>query len=377
MLYAADVAHSTYCLACLSIGSRVAPVLCDIFLAECDKGIRKDIEKLGEFTVCRYVDDFLVLAPKSVTVSMDLINDVVDCFNSNSHGLTITHETMTKGRLQFLDLSLNFESEHVCWKYEPRTKKGVLPFNSAQSKLVKRGTASCLMRASLEKSCPHVADESFLTQVNRLKRGGYPDRFLGEVAENLVSKMKKKDDDHIPARKLTRPAVIPYIHNLSHNLKKVAAHFEVPVVFSAPHKLSHLCSKINNEKGEGKVCQKKHAEQCVECATSVVCSMPVGCGGSCVGRAGRCMGEGAGERAWSVGRSPSGGFAVHCGGCPCGPELEGAAVLGRCAGGAAREIHEAFRVGERGEGLCIGAPSRHLTDREFFFLSRHRDRRCW
>ncbi|CAN8021754.1 unnamed protein product [Ixodes persulcatus] len=109
---------------------------------------------------------------------MNLINDVLDCFNLNSHGWTFTHETMTKGRLQFLDLSLNFEGDHVCWKYEPRTKKGVLPFNSAQSKLVKRGTASCLMRASLAKSCHHVADESFLTQVDHLKRGGCPDRFM-------------------------------------------------------------------------------------------------------------------------------------------------------------------------------------------------------
>ncbi|XP_040062456.1 uncharacterized protein LOC120837287, partial [Ixodes scapularis] len=174
--------------------------------------------------------------------------------------------------------------------------------------------------------------------------------------------MKRKDDDHIPSRQLTRPAVIPYIHNPSHNLKKVAAHFEVPVVFSAPHKLSHLCSKINNKKGEGKVCQKKHANQYVECATSVVYNIPLSCGKSYVGQTGRCINERAREHAWSVKQSPSGNLAVHCDRCPCSPELEKTTVLGRYENKTAREIHEAFRIREQGVSLCISAPSLHLTD---------------
>lgn len=45
----------------ICIGSSVAPVLCDIFLAKCDRAIS---EKLDDGRVCkefRYVDDFLVL----------------------------------------------------------------------------------------------------------------------------------------------------------------------------------------------------------------------------------------------------------------------------------------------------------------------------
>lgn len=33
-------------------------------------------------------------------------------------------------------------------------------------------------------------------------------------------------------------AVIPYVHGLSHNLKKVVQRYDVKVMFSAPHKVS-------------------------------------------------------------------------------------------------------------------------------------------
>uniref|UniRef100_A0A6B0UT91 Putative tick transposon n=1 Tax=Ixodes ricinus TaxID=34613 RepID=A0A6B0UT91_IXORI len=100
-------------------------------------------------------------------------------------------------------------------------------------------------------------------------------------------------------------------------------------------------------------------------------------GKSHVGQTGRCINERAREHAWSVKQSPSGNLAVHCDRCPCGPELEKTIVLGRYANKTALEIHEALRIREQGESLCIGAPSLRLVDGGFFFLGRHPDRRCW
>lgn len=67
-----------------------------------------------------------------------------------------------------LNLNMNFEKEHVRWKYQPRSKKGVLPFTSADLKFVKRGRVSSLMIASLDKSCKHVISESISDQAGRL-----------------------------------------------------------------------------------------------------------------------------------------------------------------------------------------------------------------
>ena len=178
----------------------------------------------------------------------DIINKTINVF-SKSHGLTLTHQTMVSERLQFLDLNLHFDKDPVCWKYQPCSKKAVLHFLSAHSKLVKGSIASSLMKASLDKSCKHTIGESFFDQVRRLELAGYPKCFLEEVAETLVSKVKKINGEEAAAqRKKTRPVVIPYVPRLSHNLKRVAAYFEVPVVFSAPSKLSSLCPRVNNKK---------------------------------------------------------------------------------------------------------------------------------
>lgn len=70
--------------------------------------------------------------------------------------------------------------------------------------------------------------------------------------------------------------VIPYVHRLSHNLERVAAHFDVPVVFSASSKMSNPNSRINEKKK--KSCTNMHTAQYVHCATSVVYDIPMICG---------------------------------------------------------------------------------------------------
>ncbi|KAG0417456.1 hypothetical protein HPB47_005608 [Ixodes persulcatus] len=235
-------------------------------------------------------------------------------------------------------------------KYRPRSKKTVLPFNSAHSKLVKRGIASSLLKASFAKSCQHAVKSSFCHQVERLKSSGYPDRFLQEVAETLVSKMKKKQEEAQEPRRRVRPAVIPYIHKVSHNLKKVAAHFDLPVVFSAPEKLSSLCQRINNKQD------------------GVVYEIPMTCGKGYVGQTGRCVNERAREHALSVKNSPSGNLAIHCDRCPCAPELEKTKILGKLRSKISRELFESFNIRMQGDDKCISAPSVHLTDKEFEFL---------
>lgn len=46
----------------------------------------------------------------------------------------------------------------------------------------------------------------------------------------------------------TWPEVLPYVHRVSHSLKKVAGKYGVPIVLSAPKTLSVLCSRIREKK---------------------------------------------------------------------------------------------------------------------------------
>lgn len=90
--------------------------------------------------------------------------------------------------------------------------------------------------SALTKSCKHRLRESFLEQKLRLEKAGYPNSVLLTASERLLKKMKsgKKEERSQESKKIS---VIPYVHGLSHKIKKVAAEYGVKVVFSAKTKL--------------------------------------------------------------------------------------------------------------------------------------------
>ncbi|CAN7985307.1 unnamed protein product, partial [Ixodes pacificus] len=62
-----------------------------------------------------------------------------------------------------------------------------------------------------------------------------------------------------------KPVVVPYIHALSHQVKRVANKYKVPVVFSAPRKLSRLCSAVNRGLNRDNHCDVNHRDPFVSC----------------------------------------------------------------------------------------------------------------
>lgn len=267
-----------------------------------------------------------------------------------------------------MDLELSFFGDHVCWKYAPRTRKGILPFDSAHSKVVKRGIASSCLGASLRKSCLHSAQGSFEGQIERLQRAGFPLRALVEVAESLIKKIKgnrKSNSD----RPTTRPVVIPYMHNVTHNLKKVAQRYNVPVAFSAPNKMARLCRQINSPQPSSDPCTTKHRNKYVECATGVVYEIPMTCGMTYVGQTGRCVNDRTREHAASTRTTPSGHLAIHCNRCSCTPAFNDTKILARYKDKVSRELHEAYAIRTRDKN-CISDTSVSLSTNEFEFLKR-------
>lgn len=81
---------------------------------------------------------------------------------------------------------------HVCWKYAPRSKKALLAYDSAHSKLVKHGIVNLCFLNAVKKSCPHVMHQSLAEQVDRMQASEFPSQVLLLVAEFLGQKMKKK-----------------------------------------------------------------------------------------------------------------------------------------------------------------------------------------
>lgn len=123
----------------------------------------------------------------------------------------------------------------------------------------------------------------------------------------VVSKiMRKKNDEEAPRSRKKRETRHHTLHTQGFTQPRVASHFDVPVVFSAPGKLSGLCHKINNKKDKGDMCKKKCSKQFVDSAYSVVYEIPMICGKAYLGQTGRCVNDWAREHALSVRNPPPG-----------------------------------------------------------------------
>lgn len=188
------------------------------------------------------------------------------------------------------------------------------------------------------------------------------------MVEGLLKKFRgggKREERGKPDK---RPVVIPYIHNVSHNIKKVGEKHGISVLLSAPQKLSKLCGRVERGDTRLDICQKKHATKYVGCRVGVVYRIPLSCGRVYVGQSGRCVNERLREHALSLRSAPSGNLAVHCSRCECLPYLDNTVILARNKNRKTREITEAFFISECDEGTCVSAPSITLFESELSFL---------
>lgn len=351
----------------ICIGSCLAPLLVDIFLANVDCSLSIGFSARKIVKVFRYVDDFLVLL--SIDSSyQDSVTKILGDFSREGRGLVFTFELPQDGVLQFLELRLEFCERHVCWSYHPRANKDLLPFKSAHSKIVKRGIAMAAMETALRKSCTHKMHDSFANQISRLLAAGFPRSLLIAVAETLFQKKKTaKRADAVQDK--ARPVVVPYMHGISHQLKKVAGRHGVAMALSAPNKLSKLCSRTCGMNRGG--CKIRHGVTYVPCAVGVVYAIPLSCGRFYVGKTGRCINERLREHAQKVNKNEDKGahLVAHINSCcNCEPRFEGTSILGRSNNEHALLALEAYHIRKRAQ-LCISDTSLTLLPSEFQFIS--------
>lgn len=259
------------------IGSSVAPILAEIYLNSLDAALSK---KTSELTaemcfVRRYVDDIIVC-----TFKEGLSEAIEALVKATAPELQFTVETPKDDVLEFLDLRIQI-SNGLCWEYGKETVKPILPKQSCHSKNVKAGIAKSLIGNALSKSCTHFLSQALKRQWTRLQNAGYEDTFIRrQLTIQLTGKQNKQVLN-------SRRAVIPYFHDISHNLKASAKKFGIETVCTADFKLCHLTPF---ESGQKK-CQKEHRDKSVPCEGSVVYEIPLECGFKYVGQTSRCLND--------------------------------------------------------------------------------------
>lgn len=161
---------------------------------------------------------------------------------------------------------------------------------------------------------------------------------------------------------------MPYIHGVSHNLKRVATKFQVDVVFSALCKLSRVCALTSERIAHKDGCNTKHYNQFVPCSTGVVYHIPLSCGKVYIGQTGRCLNDRLREHGAFLNSASGAHLALHCKECGCKPNFGATEIKGRNKDKLTREISEAAQISYSGSDKCVSAPSISLLDRELGFL---------
>lgn len=59
------------------------------------------------------------------------VGTILPLFNRHGKGLAFTHEVRVYKELQFLNITMQFFDDHVCWWYNPRAQEQPLPYESA------------------------------------------------------------------------------------------------------------------------------------------------------------------------------------------------------------------------------------------------------
>lgn len=215
-------------------------------------------------------------------------------------------------------------------------------------------------------------------QVKRLLSAGYPLELITSVAESALKKSKSEPatrDGQGSDNNRKRVAVIPYLHGISHSLKKVGKKAGVDVVFSAPDRLAGLCRSVNEFKGKVAKCTTKHQSRFVPCDKGVVYNIPLPCGGQYVGQTGRCINKRLSEHSYKVSKVVSGHLGIHCRDCEwakkekkqCVPLYHETKVIAKNREKTAREIIEAYNIFKQGNA-CISTPSLTLLQKELSLL---------
>lgn len=209
---------------------------------------------------------------------------------------------------------------------------------------------------------------SFHKQVNRLSAAGYPVPLQISVAERVLRNLNGCDEIANKSSERKKVAVLPYVHTVSHNLKKVAQKADVRVVFTAPNKLNKLCKLTKPYSSVKQLCGIKHQTAYVDCVDCVVYCIPLSCGKKYVGQTGCCLNDRLRQHNNNVKNSFGSNLAIHCSKCRnCAPLLNQCHIIGRSRDQLTREIIEAQNIASLGS-TCVSSPSISLSKKELAFL---------
>jgi len=197
------------------MGSPLSPILADL--------VMKKLEETTLFRLpfhiplyVRYVDDIGIAAPSC------LIPNILNMFNSFHKRLQFTIEVPEINSLNFLDITLIVNGEHLefNWFRKPTFSGRFLNFNSGHFLIHKKGVIIGLVDKIFKLSHCRYHTENLVSVINFLLHNSYPTDFIfGTIHNRIKYLISSSNIPEIPSQATTSPSpsffTIPYIKNFS------------------------------------------------------------------------------------------------------------------------------------------------------------------
>lgn len=172
------------------MGSPLSPIIADIVLQDLEKKALNMLKFTPSFYL-RYVDDIILMSPPSE------YNHTLTIFNSFHPRLQFTIETEVSGTLNFLDLTLILNNNHIHfdWFHKSTFSGRYLNFFSQHPMCQKRGTIIGLVDRAISLSHPIYHKKNLELCINVLLMNCYPLDFIFETIQSrLHTKFKRNGE---------------------------------------------------------------------------------------------------------------------------------------------------------------------------------------
>ena len=204
----------------LSMGSRLSPILADLFVNLMEESIiTKHINNGNLVFYSRYVDDILVIYKKGME------NTVLSDMNRFDHFLNFTIEKMTNNSLPFLDTEVYVDSENIVQlRFYKKPSASDVKLNFRHSTTPMKYKISTLVgeiyrvtRCTTTESEREIALNSL---IETFTKNGYPTKLINtkirEIREKNFQSSKKPEDNNENTK--TFNLSIPYTSSRCHKI---------------------------------------------------------------------------------------------------------------------------------------------------------------
>lgn len=270
----------------ICIGSCVAPVLSDIFLAQRNRHLSRRCGRSKIVAVFRYVDDYLVVS------AVYLCHVLSHTFQTPCLRFPSAFSPDPRSPFQQLHKAsgpLLFCTACLLGVQDRRKQtRPTLRHTLSWSNVQLSGLAS--VTPSRSHASEHHLESAFYKQVSRLMDSCYPCTLLHSVAEGMIRYQKKRalEANMVDPASRKKVAVNPYLHAISHNLNKMSNGQECKWSFSTGEVLQTR-KNVNSSDIRNGGCTTSHQRRFVPYTENVVYSMPLPCGSGYIGQTGRCL----------------------------------------------------------------------------------------